>query len=367
MSHLLLDIDAAEAALNRGESLPASWYTDQSLVDEELSRIFHKTWQYVGHNSRLQNIGDYLTATLGAMPVVIVRNQLGLQGFVNVCRHRRHEVMSGCGHAKVLQCPYHAWTYDLTGSLTAAPRCDRESDFDLRDYSLIPVRVESLGPFVFANADTNASALHAIFSPVLETIERTGIHLDSLQLHSRDEWQSQSNWKVVIENYLECYHCPVAHKSFSAAINVDSDKYRLEASDWILTQIAEPRSPASGAQEAGYRFDGAIREAQYHLLWPNCTVNINPGFPNLSIDLTLPDGPDRCRGFTEQYFAPGVDDKWARDLIAFNNEVGAEDDALTSSVQRGLIGGVPATGRFLPASERLIVHFQKLLLRQLGR
>ena len=84
---------------------------------------------------------------------------------------------------------------------------------------------------------------------------------------------------------------------------------------------------------------GEVAQSQYHLLFPNMTININPGFPNLSIDVWMPDGPNATKGFSEQYFAPGVTEEFAQELIAFNKEVGAEDDVLTNSVQRGLLGG----------------------------
>jgi hypothetical protein len=109
-----------------------------------------------------------------------------------------------------------------------------------------------------------------------------------------------------------------------------------------------------------------VHQAQYHLLWPNFTININPGFPNLSIDVWLPDGANDAQGFSEQFFGPGVSEEFARELIEFNARVGEEDDELTSSVQRSLIGGQPDRGRFLASSEHLIVHFQKLVVKMLG-
>jgi hypothetical protein len=101
-------------------------------------------------------------------------------------------------------------------------------------------------------------------------------------------------------------------------------------------------------------------------LWPNVTININPGFPNLSIDVWAPDGPNKAKGFSEQYFAPGVSEKFAHDLIAFNKQVGYEDDVLTNSVQKGLLGGIPDRGRFLTNSEHLCIHFQKLIVQALS-
>ena len=92
------------------------------------------------------------------------------------------------------------------------------------------------------------------------------------------------------------------------------------------------------------------------------TININPGFPNLSVDTWIPDGPNSTKGFSEQYFAPGVSEEFAQELIAFNKEVGAEDGVLIGSVQRGLLGEIPDRGRFLTNSEHLVVHFQKLVV-----
>jgi hypothetical protein len=98
------------------------------------------------------------------------------------------------------------------------------------------------------------------------------------------------------------------------------------------------------------------------LLWPNFTVSINPGQPNLSIDVWLPDGPERTRGFSEHYFGPNVSEEWAEAMVEFNAQVGAEDDLLTGSVQRGMGCGLPERGRFLVDPERLCIHFQKLVL-----
>ena len=121
--------------LDRGFSLPATWYTDPAIVELERERIFRWHWQYVGRTAQVSEVGDYFTSlTGGDLPVVIVRSEDGLQAFVNVCRHRRHEVMSGAGNRRALQCPYHAWTYGLDGRLRSAPRSEREEGFDKEDF-----------------------------------------------------------------------------------------------------------------------------------------------------------------------------------------------------------------------------------------
>ncbi|HEX9523830.1 MAG TPA: Rieske 2Fe-2S domain-containing protein, partial [Reyranella sp.] len=103
------------AGLARGESLPARWYTDPAITEGEIHQIFRKTWNYIGPLGELEKVGDYVTGYVGEIPVVVLRNDAGLAALVNVCRHRRHEVMKGRGNARMMQCGYHAWPYDLTG------------------------------------------------------------------------------------------------------------------------------------------------------------------------------------------------------------------------------------------------------------
>jgi ferredoxin-NADP reductase/phenylpropionate dioxygenase-like ring-hydroxylating dioxygenase large terminal subunit/ferredoxin len=352
------------AALNRGESLPAHWYTDSEITQREIHRIFRKTWGYVGPLKELTNQGDYIAGYIGEIPVVVLRNESGLAAFVNVCRHRRHEVMKGRGNAKMMQCGYHAWVYDLTGCLKGAPRSATEPNFQLADYPLLSLKVDTLGPWVFVNADPAAEPVRAYFGNVLDIIAESGLDLDTLEFYSRDSWVSQSNWKTMLENYLECYHCAIAHPGFSAAIDVQPENYDLAAHGWLASQVGHVRQSALEGKSAVKIYDarGDVAQSQYHLLFPNLTININPGFPNLSLDIWMPDGPNGTKGFSEQYFGPGVTEEFAAALIAFNVEVGKEDDDLTNSVQRGLIAGIPARGRFLTNSEHLVVHFQKLVV-----
>ncbi len=351
------------AGLARGESLPARWYTDPAITEREIHQIFRKTWNYIGPLNELQKIGDYITGYVGEIPVVVLRNKSGLAALVNVCRHRRHEVMKGRGNARMMQCGYHAWTYDLSGCLKSAPRTAREPGFRLDDYPLLPLRVDTLGPWVFVNADRDAEPLARHYGGVLDIIAASGLKLDTLELQSRTSWDGNANWKTMLENFLECYHCAIAHPGFSAAIDVRPDKYDLSVHGWFCSQVGQVRPSALEGKSKVKIYDarGEVAQAQYHLLFPNMTININPGFPNLSIDVWTPNGPDTTKGFTEQYFGPGVSQEFVEELIEFNRQVGAEDDALTDSVQRGLRAGIPEKGRFLAGAEHLVGHFQRMV------
>lgn len=262
------DIPLLLAALERGETLPARWYTDPEILQRELATIFRKAWIYVGPLTELSRPGDYVTGYAGGVPVVAVRSERGLAAFVNVCRHRRHEVMKGRGNAAMLQCAYHAWTYDLGGALRRVPRAASEPDFRVEDYPLLPIRVEALGPFAFVSLDADAPPLATCYGPVLDTIASSGIVTGELQLHSREEWTSQANWKTLLENYLECYHCPAAHPGFSAAIDVRPDVYRLEAHGWFSSQVGPVRPGAleGTSKPPPYDIVGAVAQSQYHFL-----------------------------------------------------------------------------------------------------
>jgi ferredoxin-NADP reductase/phenylpropionate dioxygenase-like ring-hydroxylating dioxygenase large terminal subunit len=365
MSQILSNTADLIVDLDRGLTLPARWYTDPEITERELRGLFSKSWAYVGPANELRNVGDYITGYIGGLiPVVVVRDANGLNGLVNICRHRRHEVMKGRGNAPALKCGYHAWTYNLAGSLQGAPRTVNEPGFRLEDYPLLPLRVEILGPWVFINADHGAPPITEQYGKVIEVIGNSGIDLDSLVLYSREEWESYANWKTMLENYLECYHCAVAHPGFSAAIDVKPENYNLGVHGWFSSQVGAVRQSAleNRSQVKIYDARGEIAQAQYHLLFPNMTININPGFPNLSIDVWWPNGPNGTKGFSEQYFASGVAEEFAKDLIDFNRQVGIEDDDLTDSVQRGLRAGVVDQGRFLTGAEHLVGHFQKLIV-----
>jgi phenylpropionate dioxygenase-like ring-hydroxylating dioxygenase large terminal subunit len=358
-------IDAAELreALARGATLPADWYAEPAVLRLEQERIFARTWQYAGRAELVGEPGTFFTTFAGHVPVVVVRDGEGeLRAFVNVCRHRGHLVADGAGSRNSLQCPYHAWTYELDGSLRAAPRSEREPDFDWQAYSLLPVSVDTWGTFVFVNPDLGAAPLADALGKLPSHLAEGGLELERLRLRERVEWEIASNWKIAMENFLECYHCPVAHPGFSKVIDVDPDAYLLESDGLVSSQFGSVRDSAlADGSKAPYVPRGEVRRAQYHLLWPNTTLNVDPGPGNMSVDVTRPAGVDRCVGVTEYFFYDDVPDETARQMIEFATQVGREDAALVESVQRGLGSGMVSHGRLLLSSEHLIQHFQSLV------
>ena len=354
-------IELPEHPLEDGWTLPASWYCDPAVYALERERIFASAWTYAGPAAWAEEPGCFFAAQVGHVPVAIVRGSDGtLRGFVNVCRHRGHLVVEGTGCKATLQCPYHAWTYDLDGSLRRAPRAEREPGFDPAGISLLPVAVDTWGPFVFASPDADAPPLTEALGELPALVAESGIDLDAVRFHSHHEWPVESNWKVALENFLECYHCPTAHPGFSKVVDVSPDAYGLSVHPTFLAQVASVRPSAlAGNGGAAYVPRADIAQAQYHLLWPTTTVNIAPGFANVALERWLPDGAGRTIEVTDYFFAPDATEAEIEEFLAFDTQVGEEDIALVESVQRGLDSGAVPQGRLLPGSEQLIADFQR--------
>lgn len=354
--------------LAEGYTLPASWYSDPAILARELDAIFAHSWQYAARTEQLSCPGDFVASRAAHIPVVVTRDTDGtLNAFVNVCRHRGHEVAAGSGNRQTLQCPYHAWTYGLDGCLRSVPRLEREPDLPVDELSLVPVQVDTWGPFVFVNPDLRAGPLAEALGPVPGMVEELGFDIASLEYEGRTEWEIEANWKVSIENYLECYHCPTAHPGFTELLDVHPDAYRLSAERLTASQRAPLRPEVmSGERSAAYDPTGGTVEAQYHLLWPNFTINVEPGAPNIGVDVWWPDGPGRTVGVSDRWFGADVPRETRDAMVAFGLQVAAEDTGLCESVHRGLSSGMIAHGRLMRESEPLIAHFQSLVLESLA-
>ena len=333
------------------KTLPYGWYTDPEILRREQERIFRTAWQYVGHTGQLATPG-YFATKLGRTPVVVTRDRDGvIRGFVNVCRHRGFTVAEGEQSRETLQCPYHAWTYGLDGRLRKAPRSEEEPDFPRDELCLVPVAVGTWGPFVFANAGPDPEPLAQALGSLPAQVEELGLDVDSLVHYSRWEAEVAANWKIVSENFLECYHCQVAHPGFSALIDVSPDAYLLSTDGRLSTQHGPPRTVTATDE---------LPRAQFHFLWPNLGINIFHGRPNFSIGPFVPLTPERTHRFLDYFFGPDVEQEWIDELIAFDGQVGQEDVGLVEGVQRGMASGALEHGVLMGRSEQLIGHFQAL-------
>ncbi len=335
-------------------SYPWSWYSSPEIAELERERIFRRAWQYAGRYEELTAPGSFAAVTVGGLPVVLTRDRDdALRAFANVCRHRGSVVASGAGERGTLQCPYHAWTYGLDGRLRAAPR----GDFELDGLGLAPLAVGRWGPFVFVNPDAGARPLADALGDLPAVVAEHGLDLASLRFHHRVEYEIRANWKIALENYLECYHCQINHPGLVTVI--DDRRLVLEARGLRASQF-NPAHP-------DFDVRGGLRGAQFHLLFPSLKVNVEPGPPNLSIGPVWPVAPDRCRGYLDYFFAPDAAEDWIAELLEFDDQVGAEDTRLVEAAQAGAGSGLVPEGRLLAHDEQLIAHFQAYVREHLKR
>ena len=287
--------------------------------------IFRRSWQYVGHTGLAPAPGTFFASRCGGVPVLVTRARDGrLRAFLNVCRHRGTLLVEGEGRRATIQCPYHAWTYELDGRLRAAPRADVEGGLDLDALGLVPLALGTWGPFVFVNPDAGAAPLEETLGELPELVAAAGVDVDALVFHSRATSNVAANWKVCCENYLECYHCRVAHPGLVEVIDVAPESYGLDESRWFSTQIGPVRPDARGAF-----VHGEIPRGQFHFLFPNLTINIAPGRTNLSLGPVLRTG--RASRFLDYFFGPDADEAWIAEYLAWDDQVGSRTRSSSAS------------------------------------
>lgn len=337
--------------LESGSTLPATWYAGPEIFAAENANIFRKTWQYVGHTGQLAKPGDFFTAQLGDIPIVVTHDDDGvLRAMANVCRHRGSEVVLECaGNRKTLQCHYHGWTYNLDGSLRAAPRSAEQSSFVKSELSLVPFSIETWGPMIFVNPVPDAAPFHQMIDGLAALFERGGLDLSSLKMVRRDTYDLAANWKIIIENFNECYHCPIAHPKFSEMI--DTDTYSSDtANEFFSTYYG----PIIGAKNAG---------VNYATLWPTVMFAMSAKPHAMQVLRTWPVDAEHTRETIDYYFSEDVSEKEISDYVELSDLVQREDIVLCESVQRGLRSGVIPHGHLMLSRERGIQHFQKLVRR----
>lgn len=356
------------ASLDEGYTLPATWYTDPKVLKREQKRIFRRTWQCIGLAEQIAQSGDFFTAQVDDVPIVILRDEANQpRAFVNVCRHRGSQLMpDGCGNRKTLQCLYHAWTYNLDGSLRAAPGSKDEPGFKQEELGLLPIQIDRWGPFLFVNLDPQAPPLASVLGELPQLVEATGLPLNAIKRRVTRTYDIKANWKVVVDNYLECYHCPVAHKGFTALIDVND--YYVTEYEYFSAQGGPVRNSAKNGKANLYDFgagDG-VQAGFYAFLWPNFTINIYPGPGNVSLNRFVPVDTHRTLAIYDYCFVDAVSEEEERDFVKFIDQVQEEDVVLCESVQRGLRSGYFDQGKLVLSRENGLRHFQKLVHRFLA-
>lgn len=349
----------------RSMSLRAEAYTDPTWAQADLQAILARTWQWACHIEKLAAPGSYVSAVVAEMPIAVVRDREGqLRAFYNVCKHRAHELLSGSGTTRNIVCPYHAWTYDLGGQLKAARRADRMETFDKSEICLDQVRVEEFGGFVYVNLDPTADPLSEQAPDLAADIARWAPDVAVLTHAKRLTYDVKTNWKNVIDNFLECYHCHIAHKEFVDL--VDMSTYEVKTHGIWSSHFAEAGKHANAAYDVS---EATVNQHAVWWLWPNTCLLRYPGRGNFMVFQVLPAGPDRTLETWDFYFETTQLTEAEVQSARYVDEVLQQQDIrLVESVQRGMTTPAFTQGRIVydPAgsglSEHGVHHFHGLVL-----
>lgn len=332
-----------------GESrmLPREAYASHAVLDWERRHFFDEGWSCAGVSALLSSPGDQRAEALGSAGVLLVRGGDGaVRAFANACRHRNHELLP-CGAGGVnrsfVSCPYHAWSYRLDGSLRRAPGFDDAAGFDTSAHGLVELACVEWHGIVFVNPSGTAGDFSAHVAGLADHV--APYEIARLATRGHHGYVVGANWKVLVENYQECYHCPVIHPELCAASPPRSGKNHpdpggawaegwMELREGFETMSLDGRSSASPLRG----LDGFRRRiVDYVVIFPNLLVSLHPDY--VMTHVLTPVAPDRTRVVCEWHFAPedagreGFDPSFAVDFWDVTNR---QDWRACEAVQRGL-------------------------------
>ena len=353
------DLAAALAPFGQSRMLPRESYIDPEVFDWEQRNIF-SGWTCVGHASDIAEVGAQRAVGSGANGVLLVRSEAGdARAFVNSCRHRGHELLA-CGETakkRSIICPYHSWSYRLDGALRNAPGFRDAADFDPGEFGLTELRVMDWHGWLFVDPSGSAADF-AVHVAGLEDVIGP-YRPEDLTVVERHSYELAANWKVIIENYQECYHCPTIHPELSRVSPPSSGATLDLEGSWLAgwMSLGEGLETMSLTGKSGGVAIAGLSEQQlctvmYVVGYPNLLVSLHPDY--VMTHLMMPVAVDRTHvecawAFPKDVAAqPDFDPSYAVDFWDITNR---QDWAACESVQRGLTSPHVRPGPLAPDEE----------------
>jgi len=313
-------------------TLPSRYYFDRGIYQRELETIFHHSWCYVGHANQLRKSGDFRVDRVADQCIFLVRiDHSTIKAFYNVCQHRGHQLLNGEGNTKKrIVCPYHAWTYGLDGALVNAPLTEELENFEPFEYGLREIALHDCNGLLFVNLDVAAPSFADEYAGLDAIFEKHLPGLRDFAAAHKISYDIAANWKVVVDNFSEGYHIPVAHRQLSQLLD---SKGGSEA-------IVEPRyacfKSRSKSGYAGLALDAGEPYISW-TMWPNTCMLSQPGCDNLIVLRMAPAGPTTCFESVD-ILSPGGESSANLEALKslFMENFNLEDIAIVESVQQGL-------------------------------
>jgi len=316
----------------RPQGLDARFYTDPDIFAAEMDAIFARTWIMVGHQSQVVEPGRLITARVGDEDVIVANDKGTITGLYNVCQHRGHQLVPPTGPGGeatevkgAITCPYHAWTYNLDGSLLNA------RGEDVGEICVPPVRVATLAGFLFVNLDPAAPPLGDYIPGIADELLAIAPKAPTRVFSHRRTHLVRANWKIAVENYNECYHCPNVHKTFTAGV-VSPGSYRITPRGNTIHHTAEGPDP----ERSGYTRTDEGNAYGSFFTWPVSSIQCYPG-QVLNTFRWVPQAVDETLLIREWWFDSPTPTTEQMEVIELDwDTTVAEDFEIMDSVQRGV-------------------------------
>jgi Rieske 2Fe-2S family protein len=360
-------------------TLPGSSYVDPAVFDAECERIFEDMWFCAARESDLPKPGSFRTVQIGRESILISRTRRGeVRAFYNVCRHRGARICTeeSGERARSFQCPYHAWTYDFEGKLIAAPNLTKMPDIDRVDYGLKTVHVRSWLGYVWVSlAEAPPSFEETVQGAVVDrlgTLDNiAGYDIANLSVGRRIVYDVAANWKLIVENFMECYHCATIHPELTEVLPEFADGL---AAQYFVNHGAEFGDDINGFTIDGSEGFGVIpgldedRDRKYYAITirPQVFVNLVPD--HVIFHRMYPMGPDRTVVECDWLYLPDVVES-GRDVTAsveLFHRVNQQDFEACERTQPAMSSKLYAAGGVLVPSEHHISEFHEWVTAKIG-
>ncbi|HVF72957.1 MAG TPA: aromatic ring-hydroxylating dioxygenase subunit alpha [Chthoniobacterales bacterium] len=325
-----------------GKTLPQRYFVSEEIFDEETRKIFARHWVVAGHQSELAQPGDFFLAEVAGESVILTRDREGaIRGFYNVCRHRGTLLCEEeRGHSAAIQCPYHAWTYGLDGRLIGAPHMDEVRGFQREKYSLLPVSTGIWEGFIFVNLEEKPMPLEEWFAPLQRKF--ADWNLGELRSGKRVTYEVKANWKLMFENYSECYHCPGVHPMLSKVSPYDSAENDLTEGPFLggFMKINKGKSLTMSGEACAMKIEQEQEEGErvfYYSIFPNMLLSMHPDY--VMVHQLWPEAADRTRIVCDWFFHPqafGRPDFRPEDAVEFWDLTNIQDWHVCELSQQGI-------------------------------
>jgi phenylpropionate dioxygenase-like ring-hydroxylating dioxygenase large terminal subunit len=370
-----------QAVAAGAKTLPQKYFVSPEVFEAEQEKIFSRQWLLVGHQSQIVKAGDYFVAEVAEESLIIARDQRStIRGFYNVCRHRGTRLCEEqSGHSLAIQCPYHAWTYGLDGRLIGSPHMDEVAGFDKTQYSLQPVSLGIWEGFIFVSLARKPIPLEEWFAPLAGKFSHW--NLPALKSVQRVEYDVRANWKLMFENYSECYHCPGVHPMLSKVSPYDSAENDLTEGPFLggFMRINKGKSLTMSGEACALRIDhppspsyGAAGEQEgkdrafYYSIFPNMLLSVHPEY--VMVHQLWPQAPDRTLIVCDWFFHPEAskrDDFNPEDAIEFWDVTNKQDWHVCELSQQGIASRAYEPGPY-SSRESIPAAWDREYLRRMG-